>query len=82
VPLNIHACSDLLYRLCWQNGAVHGLQSLRVVDASLLPLTVRGNIHLTVLMLAEKLSDAIKAEYVGASAAVVETEQSVPRGRL
>ena len=66
-----------------QNGAVHGLQSLRVVDASLLPLTVRGNIHLTVLMLAEKLSDAIKAEYasVSQSSSVVETE-SVARGRL
>ena len=39
------------------------MENLRVVDASLMPLTVRGNIHLTVLMLAEKLSDAIKAEY-------------------
>ena len=64
-----------------QNGAVHGLQSLRVVDASLLPLTVRGNIHLSILMLAEKLSDAIRAEYAGASAAVMEAE-SVARGRL
>jgi hypothetical protein len=32
-------------------------------------------------MLAEKLSDAIKAEYAGASAAVMEAE-SVARGRL
>ena len=62
--------------------SVYGLQSLRVVDASLLPLTVRGNIHLTVLMRAEKLSDAIKAEYASAGAAVVESEEGVARAKL
>lgn len=67
-----------------QNGAVHGLENLRVVDASLLPLTVRGNIHLTVLMLAEKLSDAIKAEYAAeaeAEAVEVLTAEAEGGGR-
>ena len=67
-----------------QNGAVHGLENLSVVDASLLPLTVRGNIHLTVLMLAEKLSDAIKAEYAAeaeAEAVEVLTAEAEGGGR-
>ena len=53
---------------------MHGVDGLRVVDASLLPLTVRGNIHLTVLMVAEKLADAIKAEYALEAAEVAEVE--------
>jgi choline dehydrogenase-like flavoprotein len=60
------------------------LENLRVVDASLLPLTVRGNIHLTVLMLAEKLSDAIKAEYAAeaeAEAVEVLTAEAEGGGR-
>ena len=62
------------------NGSVVGLEGLRVVDGSLLPLTVRGNIHLTVLMLAEKLADAIKEAYAVAEQA--EQEAEAPRGRL
>jgi choline dehydrogenase-like flavoprotein len=34
---------------------------LRVVDASLFPSIPSANIHLTVLMVAEKISDAIRA---------------------
>ena len=33
-----------------------------MIDGSLLPLTVRGNIHLTVLMLAEKLGATVVQE--------------------
>jgi len=43
------------------NGKVHGVTGLRVVDASLFPSIPSANIHLTVLMVAEKLSDAILA---------------------
>ena len=39
-------------------GYVHGLEGLRVVDASIMPDCVRANIHATVLMMAEKLADA------------------------
>lgn len=39
-----------------QLGYVHGLSGLRIVDASIMPDTVRANIHATVLMMAEKLA--------------------------
>ncbi|MEX4004446.1 choline dehydrogenase [Paraburkholderia sp. EG285A] len=40
-------------------GRVHGIQSLRVVDASILPDVVTGNTNAAAIMLAEKLSDEI-----------------------
>lgn len=41
---------------------VHGLDNLRVVDASAMPYVTNGNIHAPVLMLAEKAADIIKGE--------------------
>ncbi|MEH7334104.1 choline dehydrogenase [Neobacillus drentensis] len=38
---------------------VHGLDNVRVVDASAMPYVTNGNIHAPVLMLAEKASDLI-----------------------
>lgn len=38
---------------------VHGLDNLRVVDASVMPSITNGNIYAPVLMLAEKAADAI-----------------------
>ncbi|MBI3957228.1 MAG: mycofactocin system GMC family oxidoreductase MftG [Chloroflexi bacterium] len=40
-----------------QSGKVYGTEGLWVVDASILPETVRANINATVLMLAEKIAD-------------------------
>jgi len=40
-----------------ETGNVHGLDHLRIVDASIMPDCVRANIHATVLMMAEKLAD-------------------------
>lgn len=39
---------------------VHGMENLRVVDASAMPRTTNGNIHAPVLMLAEKAADIIR----------------------
>ncbi len=38
---------------------VHGLDNVRVVDASAMPYVTNGNIHAPVLMLAEKAADLI-----------------------
>ena len=42
-------------------GRVHGVAGLRVVDASVMPDSVRANIHATVLALAEVLATRIRA---------------------
>jgi choline dehydrogenase len=42
-------------------GAVYGIQRLRVVDASILPDFVSTGPNVTVIMVAEKLADVIKA---------------------
>jgi choline dehydrogenase len=41
-------------------GRVRGVAGLRVVDASLMPRTVTGNLNAPVVMLAEKISDRVR----------------------
>lgn len=40
-------------------GRVHGVDNLRVIDASILPAVTSGNISCPTMMVAEKLSDAV-----------------------
>ena len=38
---------------------IHGLESIRVVDASVMPFLTNGNIYAPVMMIAERAADAI-----------------------
>jgi choline dehydrogenase len=42
---------------------VHGIKGLRVIDASIMPTVTRGNINAPIIMIAEKGSDLIKADW-------------------
>ena len=43
-----------------QYGRVHGLEGLRVVDASIMPSAVRANTHLTSVVIGERIADFIR----------------------
>ncbi|KAJ8681726.1 hypothetical protein QAD02_017518 [Eretmocerus hayati] len=42
---------------------VNGIKNLRVVDASVTPTSSSGHIHLTIIAIAEKISDVIKEDW-------------------
>jgi choline dehydrogenase-like flavoprotein len=42
-------------------GRVHGIERLRVVDASIMPFGPRGNLHYPVVAIAEKIADMMQA---------------------
>ena len=44
-----------------QYGRVHGVEGLRVVDASIMPDCVRANINVTTMMIGERVSEFLKA---------------------
>jgi choline dehydrogenase len=41
-------------------GRVHGVEALRVVDASIMPLIITGNLNATTIMIGEKIADNIR----------------------
>ena len=41
---------------------VHGLQGLRVVDASIMPRMISANLNASTMMLADKASDMIRGK--------------------
>ncbi|MBF7996172.1 choline dehydrogenase [Rahnella laticis] len=64
-------------------GRVHGTEALRVVDASIMPQIITGNLNATTIMIAEKIADKIRgrqplprstADYYSAGDAPVRTE--------
>ena len=43
-----------------QYGKVHGMENLRIVDASIMPDCIRANTNVTTMMIAERVSDFIR----------------------
>ena len=43
-----------------QYGKIHGIQGLRVADASIMPDCVRANTNVTTMMIGERIADFIR----------------------
>jgi len=45
-----------------QFGRIHGLDNIRVVDASIMPDCIRANTNVTTMMIGERIADFIRQE--------------------
>jgi choline dehydrogenase len=43
-----------------QHGRVHGLEALRIVDASIMPDCIRANTNVTTIMIGERIADFMR----------------------
>jgi choline dehydrogenase len=43
-----------------QHGRVHGLENLRIADASVMPNCIRANTNVTTMMIGERIADFIR----------------------
>lgn len=50
-----------------QEGRVHGIERLRVVDGSLMPKITNANLNAPIIMMAERIADAIKGRRIATS---------------
>ena len=73
IDAHIRASAETAYHPCGTNamgvgdmavvdaqGRVHGMLGLRVVDASIMPEIVTGNLNAPTIMMAEKIADSIR----------------------
>jgi choline dehydrogenase len=51
-----------------QLGRVHGVENLRVADASVFPRMVRANTAVTTMTVAERIAGLMKQELIGGAA--------------
>ena len=59
-------------------GRVHGVQGLRVVDASIMPIIITGNLNATTIMIGEKIADAIRGQKLPRSTAPYFKADGIP----
>lgn len=72
------SCTCAMGQVVDNEGRVFGLSQLRVVDASIMPNIISGNLNATVIMMAEKIADTIKGRTLPVSKAGFYDAQGTP----